>query len=60
MSKTTDFLLEVMDRHQFDEVSELQDYVISTTYHNGVPVTSIVKNEKLNDEIQILSATQEV
>lgn len=47
MSKTTDFLLEVMDRHQFDEMSELQDYFYVSVVQNGtVTINTLVKEEK--------------
>lgn len=47
MSKTTDFILEVMDRHQFDEMSELQDYFYVSVIQNGtVTINTLVKEEK--------------
>jgi hypothetical protein len=45
MSKTTDYLLEVMDRHQFDDMDELQNY-FSVVQNGTITITTIVKEKK--------------
>jgi hypothetical protein len=45
MSKTTDYLLEVMDRHQFDDVQELQEY-FSVVQNGNITMSTIVKEKK--------------
>lgn len=47
MSYTTDYLLEVMDRNQIEDVNELQEY-FSVVQNDTVTITSIVK-EKRNE-----------
>lgn len=51
MSKTTDYLLEVMDRHQFDDMDELQNYFTVVQVGN-ITMTTIttVKEEKYENE----------
>ena len=44
MSKTTDYLLEVMDRNQIEDMNELQDY-FSVVQYGAVTMTTISKNE---------------
>ena len=47
MSYTTDYLLEVMDRNQIEDVNELQEYF--TVVQNGNITMSTIVKEKKNE-----------
>jgi hypothetical protein len=49
MSYTTDYLLEVMDRNQIEDVNELQDY-FSVVQNGSVTITTIATVKKEDDQ----------
>ena len=49
MSKTTDYLLEVMDRNQIEDMNELQDY-FSVVQNGNISMSTIVKEKKYENE----------
>lgn len=55
MSKTTDYLLEVMDRNQIEDMNELQDYFSVVQY--GATTMSTVVKEKVLRQYELNKST---
>ena len=49
MSKTTDYLLEIMDRNQIEDMNELQHY-FSVVQNGNISMSTIVKEKKYENE----------